>query len=825
MGALGYQLRSELRRSWRAALAVTLLVVLIGGAVMAAAAGARRTASAYPDLLRETSAEELLVSPAGEPGVDPSPIYDDIAALDGVRRVGLMAGLPILAMEGTPTGDGMESSANSEMTPYGIAMASLDGVAFTDVGRPALIAGRMPRPERTGEVLVSRRVARAADVRVGDRLDFVLAPNHADDVIVAGESMGRHLPVTVVGVGEFPSEVIPFGDLEATGTMLFTPAVARMVKPEERYFEGLGVDLEPGVDADAMLDQIRAIAAARPEAGGDTLFVVDRSANADQVTDGLRPLAVALAAFAVVLGVAGTFVVGQAAARHIRPRPGEALARRAIGTTMRDRLVLGTARAAVIATTGAVGAGLLAVALSDRFPIGPARLAETEPGIEVDVPVIATGMVVIVALVVISVIPSLVLGLRARASEHRRQPALVGLAANLGIRPAAAQGVRLAMGQRRGPTPARSTIVATAVASACVLAAATFATSLTTLVDSPDRYGQAWDRLVDGEFGPAPAGEVVDRIGGLPGVELAVGSFHQATVDGRLVPTISMRSFSGDTGTTVLRGRPATAAGEIALGGEVLEELGADIGDRVVLDGGDGPRPVEVVGEAVFPHFSQGSFGQTGLGFGAQVHTDELQTFFPAEEAETLPPGFELDGALYNYVVVEAGPSLDAVDAELDSLLFDMPYPFLVRDQQRPTTIADLDRVRSVPVALAVVLALAAAALVAHLLVSAVRSHRHELALLAALGFTRRQLRSTVSWQATLVVVLACAAGVPVGVAVGRSLWRSFAEGIHAPAAPVVPVWWVALALPVAVLLANAVAAVPGRVAARARPAVTLREE
>ena len=823
MAALTYQLRAELRRSWRGAVVLALLLALIGGAVLASTAGARRTASAYPRLLSGTNAEEILASPSTP---DPEAIYEHIAALPGVRSTGVMAGLPVLAMEGTPTGDLMEGSPNTEITPFGMPMATVDGAALRDIGRPAITEGRMPGPDRVDEVLVSRRVSRSADLSVGDRLDFVLAPEHPDDAITADESMGRHLPVTVVGIGEFPSEVVPFSDLEATGTMMFSEAVAALIPRDEYYFEGMLIDVEPGTDTAALVETIEGLGD-HPDAGGP-LFVVDRSANAAEVTDGLRPLAVALAAFAVVLGIAGTFVVGQAAARHVRPVPADAVARAAIGMTRRERLGLGVARAGAIAVTGALGAALVAVLLSDRFPIGPARLAETDPGLRIDAPVIVLGTVAIVVLVIVSVLPSLLLGLRGQAAERPRTSRLGTWVANLGASPAAAQGVRLAVGQpgRGRRTPARSTIVATAVAIASVMAAATFASSLTTLVDSPERFGQNWDRLVDGEFGPAPAALVVERLAEDDDIEgMAVGSFHHTTIDGRLVPTISMRTLSGDTTTSILRGRPASAPGEIALGGEVLDELGVDIGGRVEVVDDSGNRTLEIVGEAVFPHFNQGSFGQTGLGFGAQVSADELEIFLSPEDREEVPPGYELDGAFYNFVAIDVAGSGDAIDATLDEIQREVLFPVLVRAEQRPTTIADLDRVRSVPVALAVILALSAAALVAHLLVSAVRSHRRELGLLSALGFTRRQLRSTVSWQATLVMLLACAVGIPTGVAVGRLLWRSFAESIHAPSSPVVPVLWVVLAVPVALLLANAVAAVPGRLAARARPAVTLRED
>jgi ABC-type lipoprotein release transport system permease subunit len=96
---------------------------------------------------------------------------------------------------------------------------------------------------------------------------------------------------------------------------------------------------------------------------------------------------------------------------------------------------------------------------------------------------------------------------------------------------------------------------------------------------------------------------------------------------------------------------------------------------------------------------------------------------------------------------------------------------------------------------------------------------------LKAIGFTRRQLASTVAWQATVAALLGVIVGVPVGIAVGRWLWTLFATGINAvplPAVPVLEVTFVALA---AIAFANVVALLPARIAAGTPTAVLLRSE
>jgi hypothetical protein len=67
--------------------------------------------------------------------------------------------------------------------------------------------------------------------------------------------------------------------------------------------------------------------------------------------------------------------------------------------------------------------------------------------------------------------------------------------------------------------------------------------------------------------------------------------------------------------------------------------------------------------------------------------------------------------------------------------------------------------------------------------------------------------------------------GIPLGIAVGRWLWIVFARGLSAVPDPVVPAVSVALAGVAALAVANLVAALPGRSAARTPAALLLRAE
>ena len=73
--------------------------------------------------------------------------------------------------------------------------------------------------------------------------------------------------------------------------------------------------------------------------------------------------------------------------------------------------------------------------------------------------------------------------------------------------------------------------------------------------------------------------------------------------------------------------------------------------------------------------------------------------------------------------------------------------------------------------------------------------------------------------------ILGTVVGVPLGILAGRFLWDRFANALHVVPEPTVPALSIALIAVGAVLLANLVAAIPGRQAARTRTALLLHAE
>jgi hypothetical protein len=83
----------ELRARWRGWAALVLLMAIAGGAVLAAAAGARRTATAYPRFLTASNASDLLVAPVG------SGLGGYFVALARLPRAGAVALMAVLNLE------------------------------------------------------------------------------------------------------------------------------------------------------------------------------------------------------------------------------------------------------------------------------------------------------------------------------------------------------------------------------------------------------------------------------------------------------------------------------------------------------------------------------------------------------------------------------------------------------------------------------------------------------------------------------------------------------------------------------------------------------
>ncbi len=102
------------------------------------------------------------------------------------------------------------------------------------------------------------------------------------------------------------------------------------------------------------------------------------------------------------------------------------------------------------------------------------------------------------------------------------------------------------------------------------------------------------------------------------------------------------------------------------------------------------------------------------------------------------------------------------------------------------------------------------------------RRRRRDLALLKTLGFTRRQLGRVVAWESSVAVTIGTIVGIPLGIVLGRWLWDLFAHELDVISQPTIAAGTIVLVAVGALLLANLVAAIPARPAARTPTAVLI---
>lgn len=90
---------------------------------------------------------------------------------------------------------------------------------------------------------------------------------------------------------------------------------------------------------------------------------------------------------------------------------------------------------------------------------------------------------------------------------------------------------------------------------------------------------------------------------------------------------------------------------------------------------------------------------------------------------------------------------------------------------------------------------------------------------------TRGQVRAITAWQTTLTLLIALAAGLPLGIAAGRWAWRSFAASLGVVPVTVIPLLVLAAGSAALIAAANSLALVPAALPARTPPGTTLHTE
>ena len=810
MAALRITIRSSLRRGWRGALVLGLLIGIAGGAVFTAWAGARRTASAFTRLQHAvhaadvTVAQNLDISTGGHAPAD----FSDLATVPGVARAGQVYGYGMMAWNGGPPKD-------DNFDAYSIAPA--DNYVRRTFDGSLVLEGRLPADGAADEVVLNDAAFRGlADQgmpkRVGDRVR--LAWFNFAALQRASERIGNREPTAtelaelfhgfdahVVGRVRLPEEIVA-NENQDVSAILLSPAFARAHRADASYTEA----------SIALVDRAglsRFEDAARSRHADDALRFNTPAATRHAFDAAVGPYVDTLHLFSGITAVTAFLVLAQALVRQARAAAGDAATLRALGLSRRKVATGVAARGSMTVALAVVIATLIGVVGSHWFPVGAARRAEPSPGVHVDAIVFAVGIIVML----------LALGLTVAVASLRAVPeapdAGESAARARGSRPVdlAAPTVASTIGiahafDRRSRASVGTTLVGVILAIATGTAALGFGAALEHLVARPTQWGWHWDAMYD-TYESGLASSTAGALDKRPELSaLTIGTRGTVSIRGASLPALGMDVRRGTAYPEMISGRFPSGKGEVAFGARTLRTLGLSVGDRV--DGRDShgrPVPLSVVGEVVVPPSLDLSENHR-LGDSAVLTAAGL-----AELDSAAGPSF----ALVNY-----RDSKPATLAAIDKSFSDTGS-FL--DAQRPSEIISYDHVRAMPIVLAALLGLLAVGVLGHALVSSVRARRKELAVLKALGFVRSQVASAIAWEATVLVLVASVIGIALGVGASRIVWRRFVDQLGVRSGGIVPVAALFGLVVVLVVLANLIAAIPAFRASRLATATVLRSE
>jgi hypothetical protein len=812
---------------------VILLVGLLGGLSLGAVAAARRTQSSYSTFLASTNPSQLRL---GTAVYDPSAglqtgyfprFIKEIARLPHVRKVEsaiLLNAVPLFSKTGKIGSNGEPSPG----LPTNLnTIGSLNGEYFT-MDRVAITKGHMANPNDPYDVVA--QASQTRHLKIGQLFTFGLYTNaqEAAPGFTTAEQPYRRVVVKVVGLGSSSDEVVA-DTVDDSGSFLalFTPAFTRMfLKCCAKATPDTAVQVSGGSRAvDEVENEISKLV---PAKFGEVNFYVTSVTEA-KAARALKPEAFALAMFGAIVGLAALIITGQTIGRLLGRVNAELAILRALGTSsgmMTGEVLLGVGGSIIM---GALLAVAVDIGLSPIAPIGVVRSVYPDRGIAFDWTVLSLGVLALI--IVLGFVAGVmtyrqILRRHARRSDRSRQRGsyLAGWLAASGLPASALVGIGFSIDRRAGRNalPVRSAILAVALAVLVATTTITFGASLDHLVSRPSLYGWNWNYeiLAGGGAGDLPQHQIAGLLDHDPDVASWSGVyFASLDLDGVLVPVLGATP-GATVAPPMLSGHRFDAANQVVLGALTLAQLHKHVGDTVyVRVASTKPIPLRIVGTAVMPAIGANFSQHLEMGTGAMLSYKLIPTF----ERNTFNSSAPGPNAIFVRLRPGAsGRSLQKIASATSSTINDGVN---VQSVQRPAEIINYRSLGTAPALLAGTLAVGAVIAFGLALVSAVQRRRRELALLKTLGFTRRQLAAVVAWQSSVDVAIGAVGGVVAGIFVGRWLWELFARNIDVVPSPTVPVVSIVFIFVGALVLANLIAAVPGRIASRMNPATLFREE
>ena len=783
-------------RSWRRragwSVVVIGVVAVMVAVPLALVAGARRSSTAFDRFVSESK-----------------PFAGVVEVTDlTTEQIGSIRRLPELASSNLV---GMAAIGPSiPIDEYLPIALDLDGGYGSAMGRATVVEGRRPDPAAVDEVLLGPARAKLLGVGLGDTLELVTYTPAQAAALNSGDSRaepeGPRLRLKVVGLGILPSDLASSAQI-ASITVLPKAVADRYGDRIGGFGHFLAVSLAPGSGGPAF------VAAVHRQPGLSEVFI-DIGSGLEGSFDLLSRLVVgALLVVALIVVLASAVTLSIVLSRLAASTGNSDDALRAIGLRRSERIA---AVALVNAPSISVGMalGLIgAVLLSPLMPFGLLGQADPDRGIHADWLVLATGLAVAAA-----ILAMVSWNAARRVTRRPRPPRESGRAVqwltrrDLGI--ARLLGVRYVLDPNSvsGGVPARSAVGGFMAGTAAVVGAVVFAASLSHLLVTPSTYGWGWDNQVniddqdslgiEGKARLVSDGEAM-MIANRAVQDAASIQAVSVNLDGPVTQARAVSVLKGSSAEVILEGR-GPAAGEIALGTDTIERLHTRLDASVPVVGGSLTRQLRVVGRAAFV----GLTDVPAVADGALLSPDDAADFVAAGADSSLKH------------VVRFAPGVDRV-AAAKRLETEIGFPLT-----RPAVPDEIRRIRDVrflPWVVVGFLALSSLVAAGYFLVVATTRRRRGMAVLRTLGMEARGVRQVVTWQGLTISVLGLLIGLPVGVLVGRALWRLVADGLGVVTAVTVPAPTLVLVAVVALAIGPVLAIGPARAAARRRPAEDLR--
>jgi hypothetical protein len=802
--AVGLVFWAQLRHRWRSWLAISILIGLVGGVIMAAAAAGRRTESAIPTFVADHGFDAEVYS------TQPS---HKIPRLPEVSAATVAFG---------PDNGQPACACRHPLNPsyFGV-------VVLPTKGRPAfnLVSGRLPDPSIPNEVVASYTLQQDEGVHLGSVFHV---PFYAPSQLSAyngatgapPKPTGPTVALRVVGF-EATEFDFPYGSTPSY-SLYASAAFGRTVLPHVATGYVYFVRLHRGAADLPRFD-------AATSALGGTAYTQNEDAQVASVEASVHPQAIGWWLLAALAALVGLVVIGQALGRQSIAESTDFPTMVALGVERRQLVMLGTARNLVVGLVGAFGAVVVATVLSPIAPLGEARVAESSTGVNFDALVLILGaFATVVAVVVLGFWPA-VRAARASRPDDRildaRPSRLAGHLWSFGAPASVVIGVRNAIERRSGgaSVPVGSALVGTVLAVIALCGTAVFGASLSNLTATPKLYGDPFQlNISNPNSGGTPLPGLLRSLETDPAVtRITKGiALPAISINKVVVGAIAGTAIKGQLLLSSVAGHTPNATGEIGLGATTMRQVGARLGSIVhvtvqLASGGRQTVPFRVVGQLSLPVLGNAVSLGSGAVFTLAGYEDAACPRPQRAACRKAVLQSANGGVLASVVPGPRGQA--AINRYFDG------YRSLTALAVTPTSLINFGEAVNFPLIFGAILAVFGAATLLHLLVVSVSQRRREVGLLKVVGFVNGQVASTVAWQATTLAVAGIVIGVPIGVVVGGSIWRAFANNLGAVPVSVVPVWLIALLVAGVLVVANLIAVAPALVATRSKPRDLLR--